>query len=62
MTFACPASLKANLDRYVALHPQAYREAVDAMTQIPQMLEAVMTGEGEFRKWRTAKAGSPKPR
>ena len=30
LTFACPASLKADLDRYAALHAQAYGEAVDA--------------------------------
>ncbi len=27
LTFACPASLKADLDRYAALHAQAYGEA-----------------------------------
>ena len=32
LTFACPASLKADLDRYAALHAQAYGEAVDATT------------------------------
>ena len=31
LTFACPAGLKADLDRYAALHAQAYGEAVDAM-------------------------------
>ena len=35
LTFACPASLKADLDRYAALHAQAYGEAVDATTLIP---------------------------
>ncbi|MNM46856.1 hypothetical protein D3C81_578100 [compost metagenome] len=32
LTFACPVSLKADLDRYAALHAQAYGEAVDAVT------------------------------
>ncbi|MER1967733.1 DUF2274 domain-containing protein [Castellaniella sp. GW247-6E4] len=50
LTFACPASLKANLDRYAALHAQAYGDAVDAMTLIPYMLEAFMAGDRGFRK------------
>ena len=33
--FPCPASLKADLDRYAALHSQTYGEAVDAVTLIP---------------------------
>ena len=50
LTFACPASLKADLDRYAALHAQAYGEAVDATTLIPHMLEAFMAGIGDSRK------------
>lgn len=38
LTFACPASLKADLDRYAQLHAQTYGEAVDAATLIPHML------------------------
>ena len=49
LTFACPASLKANLDRYAALHAQTYGEAVDAMTLIPHMLEAFMGRDRGFR-------------
>lgn len=45
-----PASLKADLDRYAALHAQTYGEAVDAMTLIPHMLEAFMA----FRRNRSA--------
>ena len=60
LTFTCPASLKADLDAYAALHAQAYGEAVDATTLIPHMLEAFMAGDRGFRKGRTAKAGSPK--
>jgi hypothetical protein len=48
LTFACPASLKADLDRYAALHAQAYGEAVDAVTLIPHMLEAFMAGDRGF--------------
>ena len=49
LTFACPASLKADLDRYAAVHAQAYGEAVDAVTLIPHMLEAFIAGDRGFR-------------
>ncbi|MNJ21231.1 hypothetical protein D3C77_155780 [compost metagenome] len=32
LTFACPSNLRADLDRYAALHAQTYGEAVDAVT------------------------------
>ena len=48
LTFACPASLKADLDRYAALHAQTYGEAVDAATLIPHMLEAFIAGDRGF--------------
>lgn len=50
LTFACPTTLKANLDRYAALHAQTYGETVDAATLIPHMLEAFMVGDRAFRK------------
>lgn len=50
LTFTCPTSLKADLDRYAALHVQAYGETVDAMALIPYMLEAFMAGDRGFRK------------
>jgi hypothetical protein len=50
LTFACPAALKADLDRYAALHAQTYGEAVDAATLIPHMLEAFMAGDRGFRR------------
>ena len=50
LTFACPASLKADLDRYAALHAQTYGEAVDAVTLIPHMLEAFVAGDRGFRR------------
>ncbi|WP_184709971.1 DUF2274 domain-containing protein [Comamonas odontotermitis] len=50
LTFACPVSLKADLDRYATLHAQAYGEAVDATTLIPYMLDAVMAGDRGFRR------------
>lgn len=57
LTFACPASLKAglDLDRYAALHAQAYGEAVDAATLIPQMLEAFMARDRGFRRGTSAR-------
>ncbi|NYT25805.1 DUF2274 domain-containing protein [Alcaligenaceae bacterium] len=59
LTFACPASLKADLDRYAALHAQTYGEAVDAVTLIPYMLEAFMAGDRGFRKGGARRAVSP---
>ena len=54
LTFPCPVGLKADLDRYAALHAQTYGEAVDAVALIPHMLEAFMTGDRSFsRKQRT---------
>lgn len=50
LTFACPANLKADLDRYAALHAQTYGEAVDAATLIPHMLEAFIAGDRGFRR------------
>lgn len=50
LTFACPASLKADLEHYAALHEQTYGEAVDAATLIPHMLEAFMTGDRGFKR------------
>lgn len=50
LTFACPASLKADLDRYAALHAQAYGEPVDVTTLIPHMLEKFITGDRGFRR------------
>ncbi|MDR3391850.1 MAG: DUF2274 domain-containing protein [Sulfuriferula sp.] len=50
LTFTCLTSLKADLDRYAALHAQTYGETVDAMALIPYMLEAFMAGDRGFRK------------
>ncbi|MBA6097364.1 DUF2274 domain-containing protein [Pseudomonas juntendi] len=61
LTFACPASLKAKLDQYAALHAQTYGEVVDAATLIPHMLEAFMAGDRGFRKGGTGKAAPLKP-
>ncbi len=53
LTFACPATLKADLERYAAMHAQTYGEAVDATTLIPHMLEAFMAGDRGFRRKRS---------
>lgn len=50
LAFACPARLKADLDRYAALPAQTYGEAVDAVTLILLMLEAFMAGDRGFRR------------
>nr|WP_315425882.1 DUF2274 domain-containing protein [uncultured Albidiferax sp.] len=50
LTFTCTASLKAELDRYAALHAQIYGEAVDAMALVPHMLEAFMVRDRGFRR------------
>ncbi len=61
LTFVCPLSLKADLDRYAALHAQTHGEAVDAVTLIPYMLEAFMAGDRGFRKGSAGKVAPPKP-
>lgn len=61
LTFACPASLKADLDRYAALHAQAYGEVVDAATLIPHMLEAFMAGDRGFKKGTVTRSAPSKP-
>jgi len=61
LTFTCPANLKANLDRYAALHAQTYGESVDAVTLIPHMLEAFMAGDRGFRKGAATRSTTPKP-
>ncbi len=61
VTFSCPAGLKADLDRYAALHAQTYGETVDAATLIPHMLETFMAGDRGFRKGGAGKAAPQKP-
>ncbi|WP_442593257.1 DUF2274 domain-containing protein [Parapusillimonas sp. JC17] len=50
VTFVCPASLKADLDRYAALHTQTYGKTVSTVTLIPHMLEAFIAGDRGFRR------------
>ena len=64
LSFSCPVSLKADLDRYAALHAQTYGEEVDAATLIPHMLEAFMVGDRGFKRSRggTSPDRTPTPR
>ncbi|HHT8901477.1 TPA: DUF2274 domain-containing protein [Burkholderia cenocepacia] len=50
LTFVCPATLKADLDSYAALHAKEYGEPVDATTLIPHMLEAFMARDRGFKR------------
>ncbi len=52
LTFTCPVSLKAELERYAAQHAQTYGEAVDAVTLIPHMLERFMASGRGFKRLR----------
>lgn len=50
LTFVCTAGLKAELDRYAALHAQIHGEAVDAVVLIPHMLEMFMARDRGFSR------------
>lgn len=48
------AALRADLERYAALHARTYGEPVDAITLIPHMLEAFMARDRGFKSGRSA--------
>jgi hypothetical protein len=50
LTIALITTLKAELERYAALHAQTYGESVDAATLIPHMLEAFMARDRGFKR------------
>ncbi|UUZ77760.1 DUF2274 domain-containing protein [Polaromonas sp. P1(28)-13] len=50
LTIALPTMLKGNLERYAALHAQAYGEPVSVETLIPHMLEAFIQRDRGFKK------------
>jgi hypothetical protein len=50
LTFTCTVVLKAELERYAAMHSQAYGESVDATTLIPYILETFMARDRAFKK------------
>ncbi|MGH7120895.1 MAG: DUF2274 domain-containing protein [Acetobacteraceae bacterium] len=49
ITFTCTVVLKAELERYAAMHSQTYGEPVEAVTLIPYMLETFMARDRGFR-------------
>ncbi|PWU29196.1 DUF2274 domain-containing protein [Pseudomonas sp. RW407] len=59
LTFACPATLKADLDRYAAMYAQTYGEAVDATTLIPHMLEAFIARDRAFERENKSEKAAP---
>ena len=50
ITIAMPVVLKADLDRYAALHARTYGEPVEAGILIPLMLEAFIARDRGFRR------------
>lgn len=50
VTFTCTVVLKAELERYAAIHAQSYGEPVDALVLIPHMLEAFMARDRGFKR------------
>jgi len=56
ITIALTTALKVDLERYAALHAQAYGEPIDATTLIPHMLEAFMARDRGFKR-----AARPRP-
>lgn len=49
MTVSLSAALKADLERYAAMHSQAYGEQVDAATLVPHMLVWFLKNDRGFR-------------
>ncbi|RYE45090.1 MAG: DUF2274 domain-containing protein [Hyphomicrobiales bacterium] len=52
VTFACPDTLKADLDRYASLHAQVHGEPVNAVALIPYMLAAFLEQDRAFHSKR----------
>ena len=50
VTIALTTAIKADLERYAALHAQTYGEPIDAATLIPHMLEAFMARDRGFKR------------
>jgi hypothetical protein len=53
LTVVLTTALKADLERYAALHAQAYGEPVDAVTLIPHMLESFIMRDRGFKALKT---------
>lgn len=58
LTISLTTALKEDLERYAALHAQAYGEPVDAVALIPYMLESFMTRDRGFKALKTNVARS----
>ena len=50
LTFTCTVVLKAELERYAAMHSQANGETVEAVILIPYMLETFMVRDRGFKR------------
>jgi hypothetical protein len=50
LTITLNVALKADLERYAALHAQAYGVAVDATNLIPHILEVFVVRDRGFKK------------
>jgi hypothetical protein len=53
LTVVLTTALKADLERYAALHAQTYGEPVDAVTLIPHMLESFIMRDRGFKALKT---------
>lgn len=58
VTFACPDTLKTDLDRYAALHAQVHGEPVNAVALIPYMLAAFLEQDRAFNSKRPGAGNS----
>ena len=54
LTIVLTMALKADLERYAALHAQIYGEPVDAVRLIPHMLESFIARDRGFKKQHVA--------
>jgi hypothetical protein len=52
LTISISVVLKAELDRYAALHSQQYGEAVDAASLIPHIVASFIARDRAFQKER----------
>ncbi len=59
LTFTCTVVLKAELERYAAMHSQTYGETVDAVTLIPHMLETFMARDRAFKQAEHGSSSDP---
>ena len=50
LTISLPAALKADLDRYAAMHSQLYGEQADAAALVPHMLAWFLKNDRGFRR------------